>query len=58
MTIERKTTSSNSAPRSNRGRRRGGYVLVLVALLLFGLVAMAALIIDIAYPLLAPVLVR
>ncbi len=38
-----------SIPRS----RRGGYVLVLVALLLFGLMAMAALVIDIGFARLA-----
>jgi hypothetical protein len=35
------------------GRRRGGYVLVLVVLLLFGLMAMAALVIDIGFARLA-----
>jgi|GEM_PF-5467224 len=58
MTIERKITNSIRSTRSNRRSRRGGFVLVLVALLLFGLMAMAALVIDIVYPLLALVLVR
>jgi len=39
--------------RKHQSRKRGGYVLVLVVLLLFGLMAMAALVIDIGFARLA-----
>ncbi len=47
MTFARETNSRQSVTRSYRRSHRGGYVLVLVALILFGLMAMAALVIDI-----------
>jgi hypothetical protein len=49
MTHRRKAINSQRTTRSTRRRRRGGYVLVLVALLLFGLMAMAALVIDLGF---------
>jgi len=53
MTFELKSKSRKRTTRLNRRSRRGGYVLVLVALLLFGLMAMAALVIDIGFARLA-----
>ncbi len=53
MTFELKTTIIRRVPRSSRASRRSGYVLVLVAMLMFGLMAMAALVIDIGFARLA-----
>ena len=53
MKLKRKSLPIERLTRSIGRRHRGGYVLVLVALMLFGLMAMAALVIDIGFARLA-----